>query len=265
MAALIGGLYPIWFAAGNYFSDTGSQLAQSITAHPQNGSNLLFIPDIHNVLGAIVGILLLLVGGGALLLIFFGYEILFVLATVIGLPLAALAPLGEGFKRKFEQVVGIVIVTSFFGRLAAVGILSLTTVVILHLPLGNSAFGAVLTLIAGFALAIIAQFYILKHADRIYGNITGRTLGTSRVTGFIETKKREPKRDMDMAKIQQAHIASVTSPSTSTPALLRTTSSISSSSTRTLGVPAASTSRSKREAVWASLRSKQRRDNGSTS
>ena len=111
VAILIGGLYPVWFSAGNWLSEAGSSITSRITVHTgSNSSQLLFLPDIHNIFGAIAGIFALLLIGGLLLLVFFGYEILFVIATLVGLPLLALTALGDGFRRKFEQLIGIVIV-----------------------------------------------------------------------------------------------------------------------------------------------------------
>ena len=228
---VIAAIYPAWFAAGNWFSDAGSGLIRSLAAHPGvHHSKLLVLPEIHNVLGAIFGLLFLLFFGGILIAVFFLYELLLVVATVIGLPILALSPLGEGFKRKFEQIVVLVIVTSFFGRLAAVFILSLGTQFVAHVPLAHNAVGAVLTLIVTLAFACYSQWWLIRKADQIYGNVTGRTLGTSRVTGMVETIRR-PRRETDMASIQAAHVAALTPAPVASPAGFRMGSSAISSVT----------------------------------
>jgi hypothetical protein len=253
VTVLIAAIYPYWFSAGNWFSDAGSSLISTFAAHPgQHGSQLLILPEIHNVLGAIFGTFILLFLGGVLLAIFFLYQMLLVIAIVLGLPLLALAPLSEGFKRKFEQIIVLVIVTSFFGRLVAVFILSLGSQFQTNVAFAHNAFGAVMTLLITLVLAIVSQWYLLKQADKIYGDVTGRTLGTSRVTGMVETIKRSPSRESDMSGIQAAHVAALAPPIVPSPPSFRLGSSVSSSVTH--DPTAAARSRKPDAAKWAALR-----------
>jgi len=252
-AALIAAIYPLWFSAGNWFSDAGSQMIQAVAAHPGTANQqLLILPQIHNVIGAIFGLFALLVLGGGLLVIFFIWELLLIVATILGLPLLALSPLGEGFRRKFEQMIVLVLVTSFFGRLAAVGILSLGTQFVANVPLASSTLGTVLTLIATLALACYSQWWLLRKADRIYGNITGRTLGTARVSGMVETIRRPPRREADMASIQAAHTRALTPQPIASPSMLRIGSSGYSSST--LGFSSSGTTSNQAVSRWAAFR-----------
>lgn len=240
IAAAIIGVYPAWFAAANWLSDAGSQVARSIAVDPNDSSKILLLPDIHNVFGAIAGIILLLLLGGGLLLIFFGYEILFVAAGVAGLPLLALSPLGQVFRRKFDQMVVLVVVTSFLGRVLAVGILSVGTLVTTHMPFADSAFGKVLTLAAILAIAIYSQWWLLKQAERVYGDMTGRTLGTSKVTGVVQTVKRPGRREPGMAGAQAAHMRALGAQPLANPALDRSTYRVGSSRVTSTSTPVAS-------------------------
>jgi hypothetical protein len=205
LAAAIIGIYPVWFAIGNWLTDAGSQINQQFALDPNNGQKVLLLPEIHNVLGAIFGIAILLFFGGLLLLIFVGYEVLFIIANIAGLPLLALSPLGDRFKRRFEQVIVLAVVTSFLGRLIAVIVLSIGTLVILHMPaLGSNAAVKVITLTVTLAMAAYSQLWLLRQAEQVYGNMTGRTLGTSKVTGVVSTMKLPERRD-SAAGIQAAH------------------------------------------------------------
>lgn len=258
VAAAIIGAYPVWFAIGNWLTDAGSQINQSFAVDPNNGQKVLLLPDIHNVLGAIIGIVALLAVGGILLLIFVGYEILFILANVAGLPLLALSPLGEGFKRRFEQVVVLAVITSFLGRLIAVIVLSIGTLTILHMPvIGNNAAVQVIALVVTLGMAIYSQFWLLKQAERVYGNMTGRTLGTSKVTGVVQTIKRPQRGDGGPAAAQAAHTRALAPALVATPTFDHSRYAMSSSrmsSTHTL----APTPRPRRDSqsAWKGFRNR---------
>jgi hypothetical protein len=258
VTVLIAAIYPAWFAAGNWFSDAGSGLIQSIAGNPgAHHAKLLIVPNIHNVLGAIFGLLFLLLGGGILLAIFFLYELLLVVATVIGLPLLALSPLSDSFRRKFEQMIVLVFVTSFFGRLAAVAILSVGTQFVKHVTVAHNAVGAVFTLVATLALAIYSQWWLLRKADQIYGNVTGRTLGISKVTGVVESIRRPQRREADMSDIQAAHLSALTPAVVPSPSGYRMGSSaVSSTTSDPTSAPRVSTS--SHEGRWAAYRNRRK-------
>jgi hypothetical protein len=202
------------------------------------------------------GCLFLLIGAGLLIAIFFLYEILLVIVTVIGLPLAALSPLGSWFRYKFEQMFALLIVTSFFGRMAAVLIISWGTQVAVHMPGLDNAFGEVLSLLVTLAFAIYTQWWLLKKADKIYGNVTNRSLGVQKVTGRVESMFRSSeRRTSDQAQIQTAHINSLSPALVSNPiSRLRFSGSTSVNTfTRPVSAPVASSlSRSRR--AWNSIR-----------
>jgi|GEM_PF-6536908 len=210
IAAIAIGAAPAWFALVNWMTDSGEHVTQSLSVSQYDGTKVLLMPHIHNVFGDILGIVILLILGGALVIIFLGFDILLVIAATAGMPLISLTPLSDGFKHRFQQIMALVIVTSFLGRLAAVFILSVGTLVVSHMPLGDTALGQIGSLAATFALAIYAQWWLLKQAERVYGNMTGRTLGTSKVTGVVQTVKKPLRRDSGPAAAQAAHNRAIT-------------------------------------------------------
>jgi hypothetical protein len=215
IAVLIGTIGPLFYEGSYWLVRTGNDLTRAVAGG--NSQQLLNLPEIHNVFGAIAGISTLLFFGGILLSIFLAYQLAIILATFFALPLLTLYPLGRIPQGALRWVVSVGTVAALLGRPTAALELNAASHAIDGLPKDTPSFVAIAILIVTFLIAILTQIGLVYLAHKGYSGIEGIVRGSSLVHGKVEmttkdTLKVESDRANDRYAGRMAAVAAVAGP-----------------------------------------------------
>jgi len=183
-------------AASQIYVSHGTQLSHS----------LLWIPTINNPLGSIAGLFFVSFFGGFLWLVFVMYEGIVIVAVFLGLPLMAMSVISDKALRVLNWTISLFLVAAVAGRPIAVLCLQLGKAAAEHLPLGNTAGGAVFWVVSSLILAILMQGILIWACLRVVSMVTGNMYG--RVNTRVQGGRLKARLEKTPEARRQSHRAS---------------------------------------------------------
>jgi hypothetical protein len=186
---------PEFYRVSQSLNDVSERLSSAVIFHHPAGSQgneLLFLPQVHNVILAIFATALISIGAGLLILVFVAYVIINVLATFFLVPLFEIRPLGAFPERLFGWLASLGFIAVVLGRPLAVLELNVGRAINDGLPQNTPAIIPVVVLLIILAFAIYTQFLLVDGAHKVYSKATGGNVRSdATVTGKVNATIKE--------------------------------------------------------------------------